>query len=66
MSSDDKLSLSFTTNEWTKLKGVANILEPFYGATKYLSQSNYPTLGSTWFIYGVFLKKYTFKLIHQN
>ena len=56
MPSDDKLSLtSITTNEWIKLEGVANILEPLYGATKYLSQSNYPTLGSTLFIYGVLL-----------
>ena len=55
--SDDKLSLtSITNNKWMKLNSVGNILEPLYGATKYLSQSNYPALGSTLFIYGVLLK----------
>ena len=57
MPSDENLSgLSFTREDWIKLKVVASILEPLYDATNYLSQSKYSTLGSTLFIYGVLIK----------
>ena len=66
MPSDDKLSLtSIINNKWIKLNNVANILKPLYGATKYLSQSNYPTLGSTLFIYVVLLKVSFFSEIYN-
>ena len=55
--SDDSLTeIIITSQDWAKLKAVANILKPLYDATNYLSKSKYTTLGSTLPIYGSLIK----------
>jgi hypothetical protein len=42
--------IELSTDEWDLLKSIINLLEPFYSATKVLSNTKYPTVGSALYI----------------
>ncbi len=42
--------IELSRDEWDLLKLLINFLEPFYSATKVLSNTKYPTIGSAFYI----------------